>query len=305
MTMVLDESVPITYNWNEPVSPTAGGPNLAISPVPPSEDDSAAEDLRSTSQLREHREAKLISPKTAYAGDSRWSGVGEHLFTSRIAEDFPTPPDALLGLEQIDKTSEDISLESLQTALQNVFDILKRHYNTHPMSAYVSPYVSSTWNEGGKHHVWFEVRRIAERFSGAFPVALFGLEQSNDEAREEGLPAPLANALRDLHELIAEAHEEEIAPPSESAMADADSLIRAIYDIRPRQYLVELLPEGVIAITIPGGFRCSVMLLCESEGGALCSVNINGKHRRKRYLRTDQLLPDSFLREALRELERE
>ena len=120
---------------------------------------------------------------------------------------------------------------------------------------------------------------------------------------EEDVPAPLANALRGLYEINDEADEEGIPPPSESAIANADRLIRKIYNILPRQYLVELLPEGVIAITIPGGFRRSVMLLCESEGGALCSVNMNGKNRRKRYPNTDQL-PDSFLREALRELRR-
>ena len=134
---------------------------------------------------------------------------------------------------------------------------------------------------------------------------LVALEQSSKDAKEEGLPAPLANALRDLHELIAESHEEEIVPPSESAVVDAKRMLRAIYDILPCDYVMDLFPEGVIAITVPGGFNRSVMVLCESDGGALCSVNMNGKHRRKRYLHADQLLSDSFLCEALRELERE
>ena len=120
---------------------------------------------------------------------------------------------------------------------------------------------------------------------------------------KEDLPAPLANALCDLDELKDEADEEGIEPPSESAIANANRLLRAIYDILPRQYLVELLPEGIIAITVPGGFRHSVMLLCESDSSALCSVNMSGKHRRKRYAHADQL-PDRFLSEALSELER-
>ena len=120
-------------------------------------------------------------------------------------------------------------------------------------------------------------------------------------ATKEDVPAPLAEALRDLNEINDEAEEEGIAPPSELAIANADRLLRATYDILPRQYLVELLPEEVIAITIPGGFRRSVMLFCESDGSALCSVNMSGKHRRKRYPHTDQL-PDTFLREALSEL---
>ena len=123
-------------------------------------------------------------------------------------------------------------------------------------------------------------------------------------ATKEDVPAPLAEALRDLSEINDEAEEEGIAPPSELAITNADRLLRATYDILPRQCMVGLLPEGVIAISIPGGFRCSVALLCESDGGALCSVNMNGKHRRKRYPHTDQL-PDRFIREALSELGQE
>ena len=142
-----------------------------------------------------------------------------------------------------------------------------------------------------------------ERLSKAFPDALVGLKQSDEDARKEDLPVQLTNALRDLDELNDEAVEEGIEPPAESTIANADRLLRAIYDILPRQYLVELLPEGIIAITVPGGFQRSVMLLCESDSGALCSVNMSGKHRRKRYAHADQL-PDRFLSEALSELGR-
>ena len=131
-------------------------------------------------------------------------------------------------------------------------------------------------------------------------IVEFSFEQSSEDAKEEDL----ADALRDLQEINDEADEEGMQPPSELAIANADSLIREIYDILPRQYLVELLPEGVIAITVPGGFRCSVMLLCESEGGILCSVNMNGKLQRNRYTHVDQL-PDKFLSDALSKLGRE
>ena len=132
---------------------------------------------------------------------------------------------------------------------------------------------------------------------------LVGLEHSSEDAKEDDLPALLSNALRDLDELNDEAVEEGIEPPAESTIANANRLLRVIYDILPRQYLVELLPEGIIAITVPGGFQRSVMLLCESDSGALCSVNMSGKHRRKRYAHADQL-PDRFLSEALSELGR-
>ena len=130
---------------------------------------------------------------------------------------------------------------------------------------------------------------------------LVGLEHRSEDAKEDDLPVLLSNALRDLDELNDEAAEEGIEQPTESTIANANRLLRAICAILPRQYLVELLPEGIIAITVPGGFRRSVMLLCESDSGALCSVNMNGKHRRKRYAHADQL-PDRFLNEALSEI---
>ena len=297
MTAVLNESITTAYYGNEPVSPTAEGPTPVIPPEPPAEDDSAdvypitAEELRSVYQSGEGSESRLISPKTAYAGYLIWSGVGEDLFTSQSAEGSPVElPDALFGLEQSSDAREKGLSESLQAALHNIFDISKRPYNIYSMPVGTSP----MWNEVGKRHVRHQ---RTEHPSGAFFDAVFSFEQSSKDAKEEDL----ADALRDLQEINDEADEEGIPPPSESAIANADSLIRKSYDILPRQYLVELLPEGVIAITVPGGFRCSVMLLCESEGGILCSVNMNGKLQRNRYTHVDQL-PDKFLRDALSKL---
>ena len=48
-----------------------------------------------------------------------------------------------------------------------------------------------------------------------------------------------------------------------------------------------------IAIDAPGGHGRSVLLLCDSEGGTLCLVNMNGNHRRARY-DTTNTLPDGF-----------
>ena len=306
MTAVFDESVPITYDWNEPASPTAVGPTPVISLEPPAEDDSAdvypdpvtAEELRSVFQFGEGSEAGLIPPKTAYAGYLMQGGVGEYLFTRQSTEGIPGGlPNALFGLEQSSDAREKGLSESLQTAVPNVLYTSKQPYNIYSMPVWTSP----VWNEVGKLHVWHQ---ITEHPYGAFFDAVLSFEQTVENVTEEDLPAPLANALLDLHEINDEADEEGIPPPSELAIANADRLIREIYDILPRQYLVELLPGGVIAITIPGGFRRSVILLCESEGGALCSVNMNGEHRRKRYPHADQL-PDRFLREALSELGRE
>ena len=112
----------------------------------------------------------------------------------------------------------------------------------------------------------------------------------------------LAEALSDLRESRSEAQEEGYPIPSDVALENAGRLLKAMYRISPRRYEVYPTPDGEIAIDTPGGYNRSALLLCDSEGGALCLVNINGNHRRARYSDSDRL-PDGFVREALAELE--
>ena len=113
----------------------------------------------------------------------------------------------------------------------------------------------------------------------------------------------LRDALRDLEETADEAHEEGFPVPSNSALEYARTILCAMYAISPRRYEVYPTPDGEVAIDAPGGFGRSVLLLCESDGGALCLVNMNGSHRRARYSDA-KMLPDGFVREALAELDR-
>ena len=62
------------------------------------------------------------------------------------------------------------------------------------------------------------------------------------------------------------------------------------------------MPGGEIAIDASDGQGNSVLLLCDSDGGALLLVNMGGEHRRARYS-SAHALPDGFIREALVELE--
>jgi len=115
-------------------------------------------------------------------------------------------------------------------------------------------------------------------------------------------PTPEPNdALRDLDEAGTEAREEGFSPPSEAALTNACRLLRAAYEIAPRRFGVYPTPDGEIAVDAPGGPGRSVLLLCESGGGVLCLVNMQGVHRRARYDDTARL-PDGFIREALEEL---
>ena len=108
--------------------------------------------------------------------------------------------------------------------------------------------------------------------------ALYDLQNASDEAREEGFPVPT------------------------TALQNSEILLKEMYWISPRRFEVYPTPDGEIAIDAPGGHGRSVLLLCGSEGGALCLVNMSGEHRRARYS-TTETLPDGFVREALTELE--
>ena len=111
----------------------------------------------------------------------------------------------------------------------------------------------------------------------------------------------LNQALCDLHRTSDEALEERFSLASDLAIENANRLLRELYQVSPRRYEVFPTCDGEIAIEAPGGPGRSVVLLCDSEGGALCMVNMNGDHCRARYSRTEKL-PDVGVREALGEL---
>lgn len=113
----------------------------------------------------------------------------------------------------------------------------------------------------------------------------------------------LNDALRDLRETRDEARDEGFPQPSDIALENAERLLREMYGISSRRFEVYPTPDGEIAIDAPDRQGRSVILLCDSEGGALCLVNLNGNHRRARYS-TTETLPDGFVHEALNDLER-
>jgi len=126
-------------------------------------------------------------------------------------------------------------------------------------------------------------------------------EKEQQDISGEMFSAELAGILGDLREVAGEAREEGFPIPSETAMTSSERLIRQIYGISPGSYGVYPTPDGEVAIDIFNGEGSSVILLCDSEGGVLCLVNIEGNRRRAHYSRRDTL-PDGFVREALTEL---
>ena len=113
----------------------------------------------------------------------------------------------------------------------------------------------------------------------------------------------LSDAFADLSHAVVEAEEEGFAIPSDLAMSNAKRLLSEMYEIAPQRFEVYPTPDAEIAIRALAPRR-SVILLCKPEGGALCLVNLKSGRRRKSYTTMD-VLPDSFLKEALLDLKAE
>ena len=111
----------------------------------------------------------------------------------------------------------------------------------------------------------------------------------------------LALALADLHEVGDEAREEGFPQPSRKAWQNANRLLRRMYAMFPQRFEVYPTQDGDITLGAYGGTETSVLLLCELEGSAVCSVYIRGDYRQKRYATADEL-PDEFLIKALYDL---
>ena len=125
-----------------------------------------------------------------------------------------------------------------------------------------------------------------------------GLAESAVGSRDD-----LSDALRDLDEATAEAQDEGFPIPGHVALANARRLLLAAYEISPRRFEAYPTSDGEIAIDASGGHGRGVLLLCDSGGGVLCLVTMNGRNRRARYPDAGPL-PDDFIREALDELAR-
>lgn len=111
----------------------------------------------------------------------------------------------------------------------------------------------------------------------------------------------LRAAMCDLNDAVNEAQEDEFPKPSQRALKTSKRLLGELYSLYPCRLETYPTPDGEIALVVPGGFGRSVLLLCDSDGGVLCLVNLDGQHRRARYS-TASMLPDGFVREALSEL---
>ena len=127
-------------------------------------------------------------------------------------------------------------------------------------------------------------------------------EHLRGKAESRQVPAELREALQELQEVTADAEDDGLEIPSDLAFKNAERSLRAMYRISPRRYGVYPVSGGRIAIDARGPNGRIAVLTCESDGGALCLVTIDGEYRRARYS-TARELPDGFVREALAALD--
>lgn len=149
-------------------------------------------------------------------------------------------------------------------------------------------------NAEGTHYV--QNRRFDAFFRDSLPLWIYELPAT--------LSDELSAALSDLQEVNEEAQEEGFPVPSPIAFDNAERCLRAMYEISPRRYEVYPTHDGEIVIDAPSGFGASVVLMCDSAGGALCLANLKNGQRYRQYA-SAHACPDDFLRDSLIALERE
>lgn len=108
----------------------------------------------------------------------------------------------------------------------------------------------------------------------------------------------LCDALHDLREARTEAREEGFPVPSRSVVENGRRLLHCMYGALARRFEVYPTPDGEIAIDVPCGSDRSILLLCDSDGGALYFVHIDGVQICAQYSDASSI-PDEFLPVAL------
>ena len=117
-----------------------------------------------------------------------------------------------------------------------------------------------------------------------------------------GIRVRLTQTLEELDQVVDEAQSEGYETPNGIAIVHARRIVKRLYENLVYPIQVYPMPDGEVAVDITNGEGGSVLILCCSDGGTLCFVNIDGNQRRAHYSNSDAL-PDGFMQEALEELQ--
>ena len=114
----------------------------------------------------------------------------------------------------------------------------------------------------------------------------------------------LSEALEELGELEEYAAESELPPPAPLAKESARRILEKVTREVPLYYSVSPGESGKVAIQVADKRKNGVMILCNASGGASCYVSMaDERQNRRAHYDSAGALPDSFVLEALRELE--
>ena len=137
--------------------------------------------------------------------------------------------------------------------------------------------------------------------TGPLTYAL-GLQATDDAARRF-----LSEALEELDALDNAAAEMEVDPPAPEVKRAARRILMALAREFPRYYAVTLGDERDISIETDAGMGKGrgVLIVCDDEDVA-CYVTANGENTMRHYSHAEaDMLPDEFIRSALRSLDTE
>ena len=109
-------------------------------------------------------------------------------------------------------------------------------------------------------------------------------------------------ALSDLDLLNDEAKEDDLPEPDAEAVANARTLLPRLYAILPVRYRVSPTERRGVAIDAPMKRGTSVAVECAPDDTVYCFATINGNSRRAKFYQMDGL-PDVFIEKALRDLD--
>lgn len=105
-----------------------------------------------------------------------------------------------------------------------------------------------------------------------------------------------------LSQVVTEAKEEQYPIPSKDMLKETERLVRWIVKQCANEYDVYPTEEKQVVVEVYGGFGRRLSLTFDEGGGALCIVIVDLLARRAIYEDSTKMLPDGFLRDAIRDI---
>ena len=146
------------------------------------------------------------------------------------------------------------------------------HHSVSLFESSLSSWTPVTWGTGVEVAAIPDMRELH--------AALADLDRLDDEAREEGIPAPAAESV-----------------------ANARTLLPALYAIYPARYRVAPTERRGVSIDPPMREGGAVSFECGPDGAVYCMAVVDGNGRRAKFYQMEGL-PDAFMAKALRDLAR-